>query len=39
MLITARLMGVPEYQLAPYRVKPIVSNLGRLRELINEHRR
>lgn len=38
LLITARLVGVPEHHLAPYRAKPIVSNLGALQALINNNR-
>ena len=38
MLITARLVGVPEHHLAPYRARPVVSNLGALQTLINHHR-
>lgn len=34
-LITARLVGVPESALAPYRTRLLASNLGKLQALIN----
>ena len=38
MLITARLVGVPESHLAPFQAKPVVSNIEKLQALINKHR-
>lgn len=38
LLITARLLGVHEVHLAPYRTKPIASNPGHLKRLIDAHK-
>lgn len=38
LLVTARLVGVSEIALGPYRVRPVVSDTNRLQALINRYR-